>query len=247
MGLAPDVRAATIASTRGAAEAYIEDIAYLRELPNLSQIPRAELRRMSGILRRLLIDSDIAAIAPPRIGRFVFLAPDNRMDVRESKTKPYRFCATASVPVGNISVANIGLLRGPATESHSNASPKKIRLRIDEFLSQFVLCLEGTWINRKDTIKYAANISSGVHSGAPKKESEKLLRQLRRRYRYSVEGDSFQIRAQMEADVEFDPPLTYEPRALDPVLLELHDSAKWLLKSHDTVRLEKAIRAEIGT
>ena len=45
--------------------------------------------------------------------------------------------------------------------------------------------------------------------------------------------------------METDQPLAYDPKALDPVLLELHDTVGWLLKSEDMARLEKIIKDEV--
>lgn len=240
MGLTSEMRSSMIASTRGAAEAFIEDIAYLRGLPDVPNIQPSELRRMSAVLRRLLVEGDITVVAAPRIGRFHFLAPDNKRARHESKKKPFLFFATASVPVGNAAVEHIGILKSPEENSYSDEQPGSVKLRIDGFMSQPVLCLDGVWISRRDAIKYAANIASGVHSGSPTEDSEKRLSQLRRRYRYWVEDENFQIRVDLESKSESDPPLAY-----DPVLLELHAAAIWLLKSDDTARLETIIKDEI--
>jgi hypothetical protein len=67
-----------LAGTKEKAAAFLDDVQYLRGLlinPNRSL---GDLRRASSVLRRLLIESDIMAVAAPRIGRILFSAPTNR-------------------------------------------------------------------------------------------------------------------------------------------------------------------------
>jgi hypothetical protein len=41
-----------------------------------------------------------------------------------------------------------------------------IELPLDNFLSQNVICLNGVWATRRDTITYIANVGHGVHSSS---------------------------------------------------------------------------------
>ena len=69
MSLAQESDDRTI-STRETAAAFIEDMRHLRDVVNKPDA--TELRRLTNILRRLLIDGDLGKIAAPRIGRFEY-------------------------------------------------------------------------------------------------------------------------------------------------------------------------------
>jgi hypothetical protein len=78
--LTPEAREQLVSATREAAAAFIEDLAHIRDVVNKTDPDGAELRRLSNVLRRFLIDDggDLKDIAAPRIGRVVLLSPDNK-------------------------------------------------------------------------------------------------------------------------------------------------------------------------
>ena len=63
MGLTEEQKAKMLAGTREAASAFLEDMAYIRQIVAKEVVPRDELRRLSGLLRRFLVDRDLAIIA----------------------------------------------------------------------------------------------------------------------------------------------------------------------------------------
>jgi hypothetical protein len=77
MSIPADVRARLLQETREAGAAFVEDMKHVRDVVIRQDTSRADLRRLSGVLRRLLVERDIARIASPRLGRRNFGVPDN--------------------------------------------------------------------------------------------------------------------------------------------------------------------------
>lgn len=88
-------------ASRGAAAAFIEDMPHVREVLNRPDPDRGEIRRMSNILRRLLIDNggDLRGVAAPRIGRSTLQSPDNAPILKLARNTPIPFFQSAGASV----------------------------------------------------------------------------------------------------------------------------------------------------
>jgi hypothetical protein len=127
---------------------------------------------------------------------------------------------------------------------------------MDNFLSQNVLCFKGKWVTRRNVIKYMANIASGVHSGRPGKPVHHLLNRIRHVMKYKTvllpaelglpgaKAASLELNMRALSDAEL--PFSYDPKNIDPVLIELLAAAHYLAASPDIVKLELALREELG-
>jgi hypothetical protein len=178
MKLTETRREELLVATREAAAALSEDMQHIREILNRIDPDRGEVRRLSSILRRLLIDNggDLRNISAPRIGRLMFFAPDNKPVYKADKNRPYAFFGSGGVQAFGIHLRAAAVEAAARPQQLEEFDPKRfIPLQMDNFLSQHVLCLQGRWITRRDAIKYMANIASGVHSGAPKTEIEQTI------------------------------------------------------------------------
>jgi len=172
--LSDEKRTALIAGKTAAA--YLDDIAYLRgaiEKPT----DAAEVRRLSAVLRRLLIDRDIQTVATPRIGKIKIPTPDNSSFYKFAKTHPVRLFASGGAKIFSRTTEQMFAFDAPnvssmielakqanltvANESLA-VSRNKIDLAFDSFLSQKVLYLRGDWATRAAVIKYVANVSSAL-------------------------------------------------------------------------------------
>src|SRR4029077_126368 len=80
MPLNPERGEELLKTTREAAAAFMEDMPHIQEIVLKTDPDRAELRRLSNVLRRLLIDKggDLRDIAAPRVGKLNIIAPDNK-------------------------------------------------------------------------------------------------------------------------------------------------------------------------
>ncbi len=97
MSIPPDVQRKMRETTREAAAAFIEDMEHFREVLKRTDPIRGELRRLSGALRRLLVERDIAKIATPRIGRIMIAAPDNKPLLKAGEKAPYLFVGSGGI------------------------------------------------------------------------------------------------------------------------------------------------------
>lgn len=252
MPLSPRHREELTVRTREAAAALIEDLQYMREVLARANLSRAEVRRLSVTLRRVLVDRDLSKVAAPRIGRIEINAPDNKPIVKSNKRRPIGFFGSAGVEAFGIELRCFMLDKGSARRPLPEFDPGRIvKLRLDGFLSQPVLCLNGEFATRAQVIDYVANLASGAHSGSPetapsnKREAYKRLARMRQAGSYSVKGGvpTFTINTNVIANGET--PFKYTPDAIDPVYLELVAAAHYLVTSEDVAKLEKAVRKEL--
>jgi hypothetical protein len=100
MSLSPEHRAKLIADTRDQAVALLDDLNYLREICAATALSAPTLRRTSSILRRLLVESDINQIACSRLGRVLFLMPDNKSFYDEASASPFMYFASGGIILG---------------------------------------------------------------------------------------------------------------------------------------------------
>jgi hypothetical protein len=256
MSMSPDVRQKLLVATRGAAEAFIEDLSYFRGIVSKRNIQRQDVRRMSNELRRILIDNggDLEKIAAPRIGKVMLQMPDNGPYHRASWASPMTFFGS-----GGVDLFGIGSVRAAAAFRSAKHPPipgfhpdKTTEATVDQFMSQGVLCRNGTWVSRRDTIKYVANVSHGVHSGTAKEESEKLLQDIRSAIIYRPPTKQsplmlMNVPHMLSAGHYPTKNFQFGPNALDPVLVELLATASFLTRSPKIIELEAAIKTELET
>jgi hypothetical protein len=259
--LTPDQRTKMLVLSREAANAFVEDMVEIRRVLANEGASTAEVRRLSNILRRLLVGRDLATIAAPRMGRVEILAPDTRPIYKYEKITPLRFCIIGGAKIFGWS----GLIRVMAFDgvSHPDQIPPdqlhpkdfnpeaRVALRVDNFLAQRVICFRGEWVSRRSIIKYVANVASGVHSTAPKSREDTILALIRAlsHIRRDVAGGSVHIQipdpqlGQVPQETDFK---TIAPDSIDPVLIELLATARFFVESPDIVSLETGVKIELG-
>jgi hypothetical protein len=249
--MSPDVKQQLLAGTRSTAIAFVEDMAYFRELLDRKDIDAAAIRRSSNELRRILIDNggDLEKIAPPRIGRVYITAPYNNPYYRSGEKHPFAFFASGGVTLFGATfrgiVARVGNVPAPNMSKHRPDITEQ--LTIDGFLSQKVLCLKGIWSTRRSLIKYVAHVSHGVHSGTATDSYEKQIENIRRIVTFGCPPDAAYVQMNHEALLDDKPiPFRYEPKAIDSSLMELFAAIHWICESPKLAELEKFIRDEIS-
>lgn len=232
--------------TREAAAAVMEDLAYFRSLLDTEEPEKADLRRSSGVLRRLLIDGDLNKVAAPRIGRIHLQAPDNKPVYVNSRKEPLPFFMSGGAPIFGIWLRCAISERSGHARSLPEFDPGRlIDLRLDSFCKQRILCFEGNWISRASVIKYVAHVSSGVHSGKPESDIEKLIDRLRHTVKLSLDGDTTRIWFNQDVFDKIELPIQYDPKAIDSVLFELFATIHFLVHSPDIAHLDAEIVKEL--
>lgn len=247
--MTPEIRAQLLHETKGSAAALIEDMQHIREVLARSDPLKGEVRRLSAILRRLLVERDIGLIAAPRVGRIRLRVPDNSLYYKAESERPYAFFGSAGVEAFGARYRAVAIYRGAVRDEFrrfSTFNPDATALvRIDGFLSQKVLCLEENWCSREDVIKYLAHVASGVHSGTAKEPKAVLLERIRRVATYSRQGGIPNVNFNLGAFKPGDLGIAYDPDSLDVVLYELLAAAHYLADSEELSHLETLIVNEL--
>jgi hypothetical protein len=252
MALDQEQRNRLIADTRDAAAAFVEDMDFLREAVVRKDTSRREIRHLSAILRRLIVERDISKIAAPRLGKITITAPDNRRDYRKSEQHPCLLFISAGATIHGVGINRIAVfnVRERHDELFRMTPDEKVerttaQLNLDQFAQQKVLCYRGQWITRQKVIKYLANIASGVHSGAPEEEDDEVLSKMRSSSSLSVRGDNVSV-SLFEHGLDTDSlTISHAPNSVDLVLVETLAAANWLTVSPMLANLEAIIRSEL--
>jgi hypothetical protein len=253
MAISSDTKARLLESTKEAAAAFVEDMTYLREaVQRADRTTPGELRRLSAILRRLLIEKDLRSIAPPRIGSLSLLMPDNSAIYTATRKQSVRIFESGGIHVFNNEIrAIITGTRGGISLDPAFDKNKTVAVSQDGFLNQRVLAHNDEWATRAQVIKYIANSSAGVHSKSTKPSSppesfEVLLSRLRRCLKFTKEGDTgVKITVDWAAFAGINSyDFKWAPNSIDSVLVELLCAAHFLSISPDIQALELAIHKE---
>lgn len=237
-------------ATRDAAVALLEDVQHLRTVLGRQEPSRGEVRRISSVMRRLLVEQDLLRVAAPRVGRVLIDAPDNDPWYALAERYAYFFFISGGFTAYGTShraLQAIHVPAGVAEPEHRNFDvEKRVPVSLDRFLSQRVLCWYGEWVSRSDVIKYVANVAHGVHSGEAKKPSELLLEEMSRCGSLSPEKLTVTValKPQYRPTCHRDP-LRYGRDSIAPVLLELLAATEYFAGSDDLAELEAVITAEV--
>ena len=229
--------------TRDAAAAFVEDMHHIREII-VEKAPgptRAEMRRLSAVLRRLIVEDDLQKIGNPRLGRIKLLAPDTKSLIA---LKPH-----AHLIIGNNGSALTMWPHPPVDTTYlDQIGKRRILVNADSFRTQPVLSFNGVWVRRLDVIKFVANSLSGVHSKDDRESAEgKVMAMARTALVRTVNEDgstNVMLKKRLFGDHPEEP--QYDSGSLDPLLLELLFTSELLSKSEDVIRLEDVVRSEIN-
>jgi hypothetical protein len=158
-----------------------EDLEYLSQWG--SEISNAEIRRGTSVLRRLLVD-DVYGTAWRAVGGVKqpsLLAVDLSLLLGNHSHQVVYALAGGALFRG-IHTACIVLnkggepIGGPPPESiRENGYPFERLFALSEYLSSLSGIVEGRSFNRREVIKYIANVKGGVHLSAQARKAEKNL------------------------------------------------------------------------
>ncbi len=247
---------AMIVATHEAALNMAEDLAHMRDVIGKMDISSGDLRRLSNLLRRLLIDNggDLRKISPPRLShRLMFLAPLVKKTYASASNNLYTFASIGEsgiygLPTDDFFIRTIFTPSRPSGSWRIYREPaligqkeQTIQLTLDRFLSQRVLYYYGQWISRGEIIKYIANIAGGVHSEEHKSHLHAVLRRIRNFSSIKIING----RARWIGDIAArDSRIDIERDGIDFVLIQLMAAARYLTISPDVTTLETIIQHE---
>jgi hypothetical protein len=241
-------RAAMIRATHETAVAMADDLQHMREIIAKPEPTPGDIRRMSNLLRRILIDhgGDLRKVAPPRLGkRLELVAPDLEPLERAGEEEPWPFLSAGFANVLGIGLTALTIPPDRQPKAVDDYRPSKtILLSLDRFRSQKVACFRGRWVSRDDMIKYVANVAHGVHSSDPKEENHELLRKIRYIATAQIDGEMPVVSFNVYVPDQADKPLSFDRRTLDFLLIQLLSTASYLTDSPDVIELERIIQRE---
>jgi hypothetical protein len=245
MVLASEKAAELVRATRDKALAFAEDVPHLRELLEKPDQTRGEIRRVSAVLRRLLVEDDLKGIAAPRNGRIELLAPDNNPAYKVIKPENTAFFLSAGAKVLGIEL-RAAMHAHPALKFENFDPDKRVKLSLDDFMKQRVLFWQGRWITRSAIIKYVANVAQGVHSGTARDADELIISDARKRMAIGFDKDGMlTILMAVEPQEVKEKPFELSASAIDLALLEIFSTVRFLIESPQVIELEGIIAKEL--
>ncbi len=151
--------------TEDLARITVEDLSFIRKVLGKVNVDAGDVRRLAVLLRKMLIEKELVAVASPRIGRITLQVPDNRIVIQSSADK-WTFY-TADLPpmfgcpfdtMGSFGKGRIG--HGAADDGRfilpqiNGVGSLTLRsVNINEFLSDPVAQCDGVSIRRIDILK----------------------------------------------------------------------------------------------
>lgn len=255
-----DGRASRVASTRDAAWNMLDDLGHMREALLRTQPTTGDIRRLSAVLRRLLIDNggDLNKIAPPRLGhRMMIRVPDFKSSAQLIDTGATHFASFGGAGIFGsnldtflVDLHPVGI--GPNTLSLEGQRPssenelKLVEVSMKGFLSQKVTYCEGRWFSRVEVLKYVANEAGGVHSGNHADDEVLKLRRARKIGAFFMDDNGMALRIH--------PPALFGPAhgldvaryGVDFVMMQVFSAAKYLTSSPDIIELEGQVAKEFS-
>lgn len=240
-----DYKARRREKTREAAVALVDDLSFFREVLAKNEPTAGDLRRLSAQLRRILVDGTLEKVAGPRVGKVQLLAPVTDEIVKLNREEPYAYVGVGNVIMFGIQIAFVMLERSVRPRAIPNFHPDaRQELNLENFMRQGVIVFEGTWLSRREILRYMANVAEGIHSGEPKDDRERLIRRARHVSRMSLEGGMPVISMNISPTTEINLPPLLSKTNIDGALVELWAAADLLTKSPDILALEIYIEAD---
>lgn len=183
-----DKKRQLVDETKEAALSMLDDLAYLRRLLAADEADPGEVRRMSAILRRCVVENTLTRIANPRIGKIAVSAPDFKPIYVTSRSRPAHVFVGASTRIFGIDVMALAAHEGSTAGFNSFDPDARMDLSVECFGKQEVLFFRGSWVSRKSVIEYVANVASGVHAGKAQSPDDHIVMAARHEIRLSLDN-----------------------------------------------------------
>ena len=236
-----DYKAERRGKTFDSAKALADDLQFIRRFVGSPNPEAGDIRRMSALLRRILVDATLERIAAPRVGKLLIRTMKTDDIVRLNRADPIEFLGLGGVSMFGMEIFAIHLGGSGASEW---PSPLNTELTPNDFLKQGVIVWNGRWISRRDIIRYIANVADGVHAGEDKTELDRLIRRVRGTFGMSFQDGTTTFTINHNAFVAVEIPKTLTNAVVDWPLLEVWSAGANLVASPDVQRLVEYIANE---
>jgi hypothetical protein len=232
-----------IKMTHAAAVALADDLKFVRESLSKTTPSSGDVRRLSGIIRRMLQDNQLQAVASPRVGRVTIAVPDNR-EVLDASRGDFVSAGLARM-FGH--EALFEMMR--RSEKSQDAADNEIRLgggplpmralKTSALLSDPVARYNGVLITRGDFLKFVCYRDFGVHYGDSDKPKFDLIERVRNVLTFS-RSQSGQMQITIDDLGSEPPPGSY----MDLAHAHTFSTAYHVVHAADVLRLESCIEQE---
>lgn len=226
-------------ATYHVAKALADDIQHIRELLEHPHPTPGDIRRLSGWLRRILVEGDLNKAAAPRVGRIHIDAPN----LRPYWNFQWEILLINAADVFGITTSTVMYAKPHLPEIPEPPLPV-VKLNLESFLSQRVICVRGVWATRRDAIKFVANKGQGVHTTDIHASVDKMLMKLRHIIVTHVDGEKTNTTFNLYPTENPEGPFKAGKHDLDGVQMNLVATARALVDSDEVRTLEQTIDAE---
>ena len=223
----------------------VDDLQFFRQVLASESATAGDIRRLSAQLRRLLVDNTLERIAAPRIGKITLRASDITFLLKSNSERSFSFLGVGPATVFGVTWACAILESGSGPRNLTGYHPERTKeVDLDNFGRQGVMIWEGTWISRRQVIKYIANVASGVHSGEDESHGDRLIRRIRSFFKLRVENGIPTMSTNLDLISSINIPPIVSRSDLDWALIELWAAASFITTSPDVICLEEYISSE---
>jgi hypothetical protein len=212
---------------------FVDDFNHLQKMLITPEQDAGDIRRNSGLIRQYLIDGKLKQIANPRIGRINLLMPDNEEYYNWTIEKDIDYFISGGASIFGITILKFCLSKGIIPNV---TNPKKtIKVDIDVFRKQKIICYVGKWITRDKIIRYICHKAGGIHYDITKRLDHEI--RARSAFVISKQSDGSPLLDMKTSGFYRELRLEIKNDKIDPFLYEILSTVYWLDQSPDVHRL----------
>jgi hypothetical protein len=233
-------------ATRSTAFALSDDLKHTRDVLSKEMPSQGDIRRLSTLLRRILLDGDLRKVAGPRTEKVTILAPQLKPFHQHHEREPSHLFIGGAIKFPGGSFSNVRMATNPMEGGHLIRPDELVELNIEQFIAQRVLYYKTRWVTRKSVIKYVVIVAHAAHSADPAKDVDfAFIDDLKYRVAIQPNENGFPTIDFTDFDKEqTDSYLRYDRNRIDLALAMLHSTASYLVASPSIVELERLIDIE---
>ncbi|HEV2596454.1 MAG TPA: hypothetical protein VGU01_14780 [Sphingomicrobium sp.] len=169
MALTDEEKQAMRAATHEAAIAFLDDLKFMRRTLSSPQPTAGDVRRLSVVIRRFLLDGHLNAVAGPRMGRAHVVVPDFQCLAKYPQSE---FISVGVPPLFGLNdqifecyrIDELASMKDGNASLHFPSSLQRLReVNIQRLLSDSVVRVRNELISRLDFLKFVCYHDFGVH------------------------------------------------------------------------------------
>lgn len=227
---------------------FFDDLSELRNIISSPQIDRRGGRRLSLLLRKILINGTASSCGQEFGKRIRILStPELPSDeILHSSKAVFSYAPTISWK--GASLSNLLIVKGPRVPELNWGEGGKL-ISIEKFLSQRVMAWGPFSVRRCDTISYVANKMGGAHFDDKRSENlQNIIDHIRDRVSLFMEDCEFGIHIALENSLPNGSTrklLIFNDSHLDIAMMDLYATGAHFLSSDSILELEECVKSAL--